>query len=151
MQYPYYPYSQNPYGQSGAGYHLEHLYDPSLYGYSTNPSDQPLDYFQYQPQYQSQAFFNPEYQPLTNSQFDLGSGWNEGYQPFSEYGAFQPGDQQPMTPSQKQALMQYFQGEDGEIDLDKVFKTLGQVVQITQQISPVIKGLNSMVRSDSES
>ncbi|MET3683946.1 hypothetical protein ABID56_002062 [Alkalibacillus flavidus] len=55
-------------------------------------------------------------------------------------------DDVPGVTNQSAILWQYFQNENGELDMDKVFKTLGQVMQLSQQITPIVKSLSTIVR-----
>ncbi|WP_411954722.1 YppG family protein [Alkalibacillus sp. S2W] len=67
-----------------------------------------------------------------------------GYQTQMEV-PYLPNDSMVNT-NQMEWLWHYFQKEDGEIDLDKVIKTLGQVVQLSQQVTPIVKTLSTFVR-----
>lgn len=44
-------------------------------------------------------------------------------------------------------VMQHFMDENGQIDIPKMLKTVGQFADTIQQVSPVIKQLNDLVRS----
>ncbi|GEN47136.1 YppG family protein [Alkalibacillus haloalkaliphilus] len=160
-----YPWATGPY---------DPYYQYPPYGYET-PVDIPVNYQQFYPNYQDYQSY-PDYGSYHDYQSYPDYETHQGYQSYldyendqgfegymnmpyeqenpmysqfmnpNDYQGFQIPGQHAMTPTQKQMLLQYFQDENGEVDLDKVFKTLGQVVQITQQVSPVIKTLNSMVR-----
>ncbi|GAA0452522.1 YppG family protein [Alkalibacillus silvisoli] len=125
--YGVYPWAQGP----NDPYYNYDLYHSGMY--NAMPMETTGGYQHFYPDYQQFQTYDMPQQPIFPTHYDE--------QPF-----IMQHDQQTMTPSQKQMLMQYFQDENGEVDLDKVFKTLGQVVQITQQVSPLLKGLNSMVR-----
>lgn len=43
-------------------------------------------------------------------------------------------------------LMQYFQNDNGEMDLDKVLTTVGKLANTFQQISPVVKDMGAMIK-----
>ncbi|WP_164671043.1 YppG family protein [Virgibacillus doumboii] len=43
-------------------------------------------------------------------------------------------------------LLHYFQDNNGEMDLDKVLTTVGQLANTFQQISPVVKDVGSMMK-----
>ncbi|CQR48277.1 hypothetical protein BN1058_02642 [Paraliobacillus sp. PM-2] len=47
---------------------------------------------------------------------------------------------------QAKGFMQYFQDKDGQMDLDKMLNTVGQVANTYQQITPMIKGLGSFIK-----
>lgn len=44
-------------------------------------------------------------------------------------------------------VMQQFLDENGQVDIQKMLKTVGQFADTVQQVSPVIKQLNDLVRS----
>ncbi|MCT2534948.1 YppG family protein [Aquibacillus koreensis] len=43
-------------------------------------------------------------------------------------------------------LMAYFQDKDGQLDIDKMLSTVGQLGNTYQQVSPIVKGLGSFVK-----
>ncbi|MDV2583393.1 YppG family protein [Alkalibacillus haloalkaliphilus] len=136
-----YPWASGPY---------DPYYQYPPYGYET-PVDIPVNYQQFYHNYQDYQSY-PEYdhyqgyEGYMNMPYEQGNPMYNQFMNPNDYQGFQIPGQHAMTPTQKQMLLQYFQDENGEVDLDKVFKTLGQVVQITQQVSPLVKTLNSMVR-----
>lgn len=44
-------------------------------------------------------------------------------------------------------MMQQFLTEDGQVDIQKMLQTIGQFADTVQQVSPVIKQINDLVRS----
>ncbi|MDQ0352966.1 hypothetical protein J2R98_002817 [Alkalibacillus filiformis] len=141
---PYYQYAAYDYGSEAEIPNVSNQqFYPDYQEYQSYPEDPYNQWFDnYMPDQQEVPPYNPFMNP--NNQQEV-----PPYNPFmnpNDYQGFQIPGQHAMTPSQKQMLLQYFQDENGEVDLDKVFKTLGQVVQITQQVSPLIKTLNTMVR-----
>lgn len=60
---------------------------------------------------------------------------------------------QQQMPNQKQAapqgpknVMTYFQDENGQLDLDKMLSTVGQMVNTVNQVSPLVKGIGSFMK-----
>lgn len=51
-----------------------------------------------------------------------------------------------MYGQQAKGLMQYFQDKDGQMDLDKMLNTVGQVANTYQQVTPMIKGIGSFIK-----
>ncbi|WP_181350162.1 YppG family protein [Thalassobacillus sp. CUG 92003] len=49
-------------------------------------------------------------------------------------------------PGQSKGLMEYFQDDQGQVDIDKMMSTMGQMVQTVNQISPIFKGIGSFVK-----
>ncbi|ARI78849.1 YppG family protein [Halobacillus mangrovi] len=43
-------------------------------------------------------------------------------------------------------FMNYFQDEEGQLDLDKMMSTTGQVMKTVKQVSPIVKGIGSFVK-----
>ncbi|SEQ77454.1 YppG-like protein [Virgibacillus subterraneus] len=46
----------------------------------------------------------------------------------------------------KNNLLYYFQDNNGEMDLDKMLSTAGQIANTFQQVSPVVKQVGSMMK-----
>lgn len=44
-------------------------------------------------------------------------------------------------------FMYYFYDENGQIDIDKMLSTVGQVANTVQQVSPVIKQVSSLIKA----
>lgn len=66
----------------------------------------------------------------------------QGFNPFPGQQG-QPG--QPV-PQGSKGIMTYFQDKDGQLDLDKMFSTFGQMANTVQQVSPVVKGIGSFMK-----
>ncbi|MFB1051752.1 YppG family protein [Paraliobacillus sp. JSM ZJ581] len=47
---------------------------------------------------------------------------------------------------QAKGFIQYFQDKDGQMDLDKMLSTVGQVANTYQQVTPMIKGIGSFLK-----
>lgn len=64
--------------------------------------------------------------------------WNPYYsleQQFPQYGQM----------NGQKGLMQYFQDKNGQLDLDKMLSTMGQVANTANQFSPLVKSLSSVL------
>lgn len=59
--------------------------------------------------------------------------------------------QPPSAPSNNMQSMNnfkaYFQDENGQMDYDKMFNTVGQLAKTVQQVSPVIQQFGSMIKN----
>ncbi|PKR77019.1 hypothetical protein CEY16_09730 [Halalkalibacillus sediminis] len=70
-------------------------------------------------------------------------------QPYNQYNPYyhSPEDfyQSANQPQGLGGVMNYFKGEDGEVDMEKLFVTFGQVMKTAQQISPVMQDFQSMI------
>ncbi|SFE35300.1 YppG-like protein [Lentibacillus persicus] len=64
------------------------------------------------------------------------------YGPFPHY----PGISAPQ-PSPQANLLKYFQNQDGQIDIEKMLSTAGQVVNTVQQVSPVVKDVGQLMKN----
>ncbi|KGP90095.1 hypothetical protein N780_06795 [Pontibacillus chungwhensis BH030062] len=43
-------------------------------------------------------------------------------------------------------MMQYFQDKNGQLDLDKMLSTMGQMANTANQFSPLMKGIGSFIK-----
>lgn len=48
---------------------------------------------------------------------------------------------------QTNPMLSYFQDKNGEMDFDKIFKTVNQLANTYQQVSPLVKNVGSIVKS----
>ncbi|MYL36128.1 hypothetical protein GLW05_21455 [Pontibacillus yanchengensis] len=65
--------------------------------------------------------------------------WNPYYSLQQQY----PQQNQQATPK---GIMNYFQDKNGQLDLDKMLSTMGQVANTANQFSPLVKGLGSFMK-----
>lgn len=49
-------------------------------------------------------------------------------------------------PPKTNNLLHYFKDNNGEVDLDKMFSTVGQLATTFQQITPVVKQVGSIMQ-----
>ena len=49
--------------------------------------------------------------------------------------------------TQEQRMLQQFLNEDGQVDIQKMLQTIGQFADTVQQVSPVVKQINDIIRS----
>lgn len=63
--------------------------------------------------------------------------------------SFQPQGSMHQIPNQPISanIMQQFQDDEGQIDINKMLSTVGQLANTVQQVSPVIKQVGSLVNS----
>lgn len=50
------------------------------------------------------------------------------------------------NPQQAKGFMAMFQDKNGQMDLDKMLSTVGQMANTYQQVSPIIKGIGSFMK-----
>ncbi|WP_106494796.1 YppG family protein [Lentibacillus sp. Marseille-P4043] len=53
----------------------------------------------------------------------------------------------PYSTPKANGLFTYFQDKNGQVDLDKMFSTVGQFANTVQQISPVVKQVGSIMKN----
>ncbi|RPF57085.1 YppG family protein [Aquisalibacillus elongatus] len=53
---------------------------------------------------------------------------------------------QPSLPQHLSPFVEYFQDDQGEVDIDKVIATANQFMKTASQIGPVVKTLNDFVK-----
>lgn len=58
---------------------------------------------------------------------------------------YYPYQQQMQQPNQPASLWTQFQTEDGQVDMQKMLSTVGQLANTVQQVSPVIKEIGAMI------
>ncbi|KGX86574.1 hypothetical protein N784_04155 [Pontibacillus litoralis JSM 072002] len=47
---------------------------------------------------------------------------------------------------QTKGIMTYFMDKNGQLDLDKMLSTMGQVANTANQISPLVKGISTFMK-----
>lgn len=83
--------------------------------------------------------YNFEYPPVCPCQYQMPQSYYLNPQ-FHEFN-------QRRTPISEQHVMQQFLTEDGQVDIQKMLKTIGQFADTVQQVSPVIKQINDLIKS----
>ncbi|WP_188456853.1 YppG family protein [Virgibacillus oceani] len=92
------------------------------------------NYLQYQPQ-------NPP--PYYKTPFEQ---FAKPKQPSDWYTYMQP-NATPYPPPKSSGLVSYFQDKNGQMDLDKMFSTVGKLANTVQQVSPVVKQFGSIMKN----
>lgn len=102
------------------------------------------------PTYQFQPVYDYIYEPFDYQPYMM-------YQPYMHHQVppFMNMDQQPYfqeIPQQGQtsstnSVMQQFLDENGNVDIQKMLSTVGQLADTVQQVTPVIRQLNDLIRS----
>ncbi|KHE71618.1 YppG family protein [Halobacillus sp. BBL2006] len=104
------------------------------------PSSYP--YYQPAPQsYASEWNFNPSQQGMYTYQNPYMYSYD--YAGYTENGNANPSMNVGAIPK---TFMNYFQDEEGQLDLDKMMSTTGQVMKTVKQVSPIVKGIGSFVK-----
>ncbi|MCP3029748.1 YppG family protein [Halobacillus sp. A1] len=93
-----------------------------------------------QPVYQQDASM---YQDPAQSMYQDPSMYQAAYMNGYGYSGYNGGGENGF---QKKNVMAYFKDEQGQIDIDKMMSTTGQVVQTIQQVSPMVKGISTFVK-----
>lgn len=94
------------------------------------------------------AFTNANFQTRDNQYQN--SNLKEPSQPFPNINFRDMREQLPNTAGQSTTenhMLQQFLTEDGQVDIQKMLKTIGQFADTVQQVSPVIKQINDLVKS----
>lgn len=118
--------------------------DPVYYNHSMPNQTYQSDYYQNEQVHQQSPFeyyakpSQPESWPYAMSQ-----------QP--NYSQFQQQDpnlyqQQAQQPSPPAGILAQFQTAEGQMDVQKMLSTVGQLANTVQQVSPVIKEIGAMIR-----
>ncbi|MCP8618098.1 YppG family protein [Salirhabdus salicampi] len=111
-----------------------------LHQYQTTPMQQPYQSFSQTmmpqiPQHQGNVQYQSPYEQFMKPPI-----------PMENYAHHQP-HQHHYMPKPNHPLIQHFQGQDGQVDFDKVFNTVGQLVNTAHQVAPIIKGLSTLAKS----
>ncbi|MGM8216642.1 YppG family protein [Bacillaceae bacterium W0354] len=67
--------------------------------------------------------------------------------PYDEFGSDAYNDWQEYTENNQTPFIRYFQDENGEIDIDKVFLTVNQVMKTAHQVGPIVRTVNNFVKN----
>ncbi|MFP7494999.1 YppG family protein [Terribacillus saccharophilus] len=117
-------------------------------GHGAMRQGEPYNYNPYPPEYftqwggwQQQA--QPYPQQVTPYEYfkkpTLAPYWHNFAQPTNVY--------QPKQPAQlTKGLASYFQDKDGQMDINKMMSTVGQMASTVQQVSPIVKSLGSFLK-----
>jgi len=100
--------------------------------------------FYYQPNiYQAQMMGGGYFPPYANVRYMPAYQQAESYTPNTYLDS--TGEETASASTSK--VMQQFLDENGQVDIQKMLQTVGQFADTVQQVSPVIKQLNDLVRS----
>ncbi|MBM7571089.1 YppG family protein [Aquibacillus albus] len=122
---PYFSYNQGSYYQTPFGFQ-----QPTQMQQGSMLSSQPMTPYQ--------QFAKPQQPQPPNPQ-----QWN-GYHQQAQWGAGGPVGA-PGQPIPK-GLISYFHDDNGQLDLDKMLSTFGQMANTYQQVSPIVKGIGSFLK-----
>ncbi|MFG6116518.1 YppG family protein [Halobacillus sp. MO56] len=127
QQQPFYtyPYQQQPMmGENPYSYQQQPMMGENSYSYpqSWNMPQAPGNPFEY--------YTKPMFPQQQNH---MQSGY--GSQPFFYNNGVNPKN-----------MIGYFQDQNGQIDMDKMMKTVGQVAQTANQLSPLMKGIGGFIK-----
>ncbi|CDQ21513.1 YppG-like protein [Halobacillus karajensis] len=124
-------------------------YNPYYYNYNNSwyryPANSPYDQMNYQQMYTNQN----QGTPLGYNDFNQMYGFQNPYMNSYNYtGYTETGNPNPSfnVGSMSKGVMNYFQNEDGQLDIDKMMSTTGQVVKTVKEVSPIVKGIGSFVK-----
>lgn len=117
--------------------------DPVYYNNSVPNQTYPSNYYPNEQVHQSSPFeyfskpSQPEAWPYTVAQ-------QPNYYQFQQQGPYfqQQNQQSNPTPS----ILAQFQTPEGQMDVQKMLSTVGQLANTVQQVSPVIKEIGAMIR-----
>lgn len=123
-------------------------------------------YFNHQPQpfhptnHTYGQFYDPSHDPSSNYSFTPPGGPTPPMSPFDHYAKpAQPMNWPMYTQSQANphmsppyqqppaGVLSQFQNSSGQIDINKMLSTVGQLANTVQQVSPVIKQFGSIMKS----
>lgn len=122
--------------------------------YDMNRRAHPYETHDYQPIYRNPTFRpnQPHYNPYEQMQHQTPfeyyakpnqpADWPYMAQQQSNYYPYQQPNRQP---NQAPNLLTQFQTSEGQVDLQKMLSTVGQLANTVQQVSPVIKEIGAMI------
>lgn len=123
---------------------------PFYYSYQGQPNQAyfPPSHYQYPYQYQQPNNPTMESPPPVSTPYEYFAKPQQPYQWEDYYSVpYQAG---PPPNSWGQAppsgFANYFQDKNGQVDLDKMFSTVGQMANTVQQVSPIFKGIGSFIK-----
>ncbi|HLS20543.1 MAG TPA: YppG family protein [Bacillota bacterium] len=94
-----------------------------------------------QPFYPQQQMPRPPFFPMPQHMLPIHFNQMPN-QPFN----YPPPYQQPPRPPLSASVLNQFQTDDGQIDINKTLATVGQLANTFQQVTPVIKQFGSIIR-----
>ncbi|GGJ90788.1 hypothetical protein GCM10007063_11790 [Lentibacillus kapialis] len=99
----------------------------------------------------SQPYFNP-YKSHSISASNYPTAFEVYAKPKQPVSSMADSDSAAASTHQaRQTLLYYFQDHNGELDLDKILTTAGQVADTVQQISPMIKQAGDILNRSGDS
>lgn len=115
------------------------------------------EYDMYGP-YQYQSFYSYPYGPYPYLDYYAPpyAGYSMPYYsnammppiPYDDYDVIrQPNAVNSPTNQQVNSMMQQFLNEHGQVDIQKMLQTVGQLADTVQQVTPVVRQLNDLIRA----
>lgn len=127
-------------------YRRPYPYDSSYYFYPP-PQEQYYEPVPYQNSNQATPpFYSAPYQtPFEHfSKPNQHTNWQGMVNYQVDNNEFYPQTNKPQTPG---SILTQFQNEDGQVDINKMLSTVGQLVHTVQQVSPMIKQFGSIMKN----
>ncbi|GEL78591.1 YppG family protein [Tenuibacillus multivorans] len=91
-------------------------------------------------------YYYPSYYDPTQQQQPYYYPYNNYNQPLYFEVPSNEGTQYQNFQNQQSPFIQYFQDDNGEVDIDKVINTTNQFVKTAAQVGPMVKSLNNFVK-----
>lgn len=138
--------NQSPFTQYAKPKQPEHWFPQAQYNNNYNPEQ----HYQMTPSYPEENY--PPYNANQSEHipyFDTTSYYNEQYSglPQSFQQANEPGAMQGQVPPQENnQLLSQFQKDSGQLDVDKMLNTIGQLANTYHQVAPIVKQFGSLMR-----
>ncbi|WP_404451193.1 YppG family protein [Virgibacillus necropolis] len=114
-----------------------------------NDHQRPFNYNPNHPQYHKQQWNHqniPPYKPTPYQYYAKPKqpvNWHTFSQPNQNHNAYHNQHNQPPAKS----FLNHFQDKNGEVDVDKMLSTVGQVANTFKQVSPMIKQFGSIMKT----
>lgn len=120
--------------------------DPVYYNHSMPNQTYQSDYYQNEQVHQQTPFeyYAKPTQP-ENWPFGTPSQQQQSYYQSQQQDPYFY-QQQPQQPSTTAGILAQFQTAEGQMDVQKMLSTVGQLANTVQQVSPVIKEIGAMIR-----
>lgn len=117
-----------------------------VYFRMVNENDFQQEQYPYYSFYPQESYMMPYHQPMMNEQSHYYPYETYMYTPYP-YMNMQQQEAIAQDPSINNPVLQQFVDENGQMDINKMLKTVGQLADTVQQVTPVIRQLNDVIKN----
>jgi len=116
------------------------------YPYDLNPA-YPYEYYPYYDYEYGVNFAQDYYEPIYVQNYRPFIGEPMQHSPYFNMYQTPAAQMNSRSKEQVNTMMQQFLDENGQVDIQKMLQTVGQLADTVQQVSPVIRQLNDLIRT----